>query len=281
MEDHLFDITDLRCEYVSEHPVLAIKNLKIPRGKLIFVIGKSGIGKSTLIETLGLMNKTIVVDEQTQVQFFENNGDVKELKSSWSWDNERLSDFRRRHFSFIFQNTNLMPNFTSGENMIVSLLIKGKNKQEAKEEVLEVMSKLSLPSSIYDKRITEVSGGQKQRLAFVRAVTADFTVLFGDEPTGNLDERTAVELMSVLKSLIRTRNKTGIIVSHDLNLASQFADMIIPITAISRADGTMMGEVNERNIIQKEDDTWRKFSGESIDDAISYLNGFLSSDYLV
>lgn len=281
MENILFNISNLRCAYVPNQTVLNIQNLMIPRGKLIFVIGRSGIGKSTFIETLGLMNRTIVQDENTGIYFCGKDDDPMELKNSWNWNNTDLSSFRKEHFSFIFQNTNLMPNFTSGENMIVSLLIKGKSKAEAKEEVLKVMSQLSLPPEIFDKKITEVSGGQRQRLAFVRAVTADFSVLFGDEPTGNLDERTAIDLMSVLKKLIRTKNKAGVIVSHDLNLASQFADIIIPITAISKEDGTMMGEVLEENIIQQENNTWKRLDGENVFEPVPYLNQFLSNEYVL
>jgi len=278
--DLVFKIRNLTCEYVAGTPVLKLKRLDLPKGKLIFVIGKSGIGKSTFIETLGLMNNTIVADQDTVVGFSGEAGQTVELKSSWDWANQKLSDFRRSYFSFIFQNTNLMPNFTSGENMIVSLLIKGKSQAEAKAEVLEVMEKLSLPPSVFDKKITEVSGGQRQRLAFVRAVTADFTVLFGDEPTGNLDEKTAHELMHVLKDLIVNRNKVGLIVSHDLNLAAHFADMIIPITAISKEDGTMMGEVLEENIISKTNGIWRKQGGTEIVETVSYLNQFLSTDHV-
>lgn len=281
MHDTLFQINNLNCEYLKGVPVLKIKHLELPKGKLIFVVGRSGIGKSTFIETLGLMNRTIVKHEQTTIQFRADQSNYTELRDSWSWDNEKLSAFRRTHFSFVFQNTNLMPNFTSGENMMISLLIKGKNKTEARKEVLEVMAKLSLSADIFDKKITEVSGGQRQRLAFVRAITADFTVLFGDEPTGNLDERTAIELMTILKSLIRDRNRAGIIVSHDLNLASQFADMIIPITAVSRSDGTMMGEVLQQNIIHKTADSWEKLNGDKVGETIVYLNHFLSNDYVV
>ena len=281
MNDLVFKVRNLTCEYVPGVPVLNLKHLDLPKGKLIFVIGKSGIGKSTFIETLGLMNNTIVSDQNTSVEFFENENTSIELKDSWNWPNEKLSDFRRSHFSFIFQSTNLMPNFTSGENMMVSLLIDGKSKTEAKEEVLNVMERLSLAANIFDKKITEVSGGQRQRLAFVRAITADFTVLFGDEPTGNLDEKTAHELMQVLKELIADRNKVGVIVSHDLNLAAHFADIIIPITAISKEDGTMLGEVVDENIISKQNGIWRKHTGVEIVETVSYLNQFLSTDHVL
>ena len=277
MNEFVFKIKNLTCEYQTGLPVLNIQDLAIPKGKLIFVIGKSGIGKSTFIETLGLMNNTIANHADTSIEFFSDQSEAIELKQSWQWDNQALSDFRRKHFSFIFQNTNLMPNFTSGENMMVSLLIKGKSRAEAKAEVLKVMDRLSLPASVFDKKITEVSGGQRQRLAFVRAVTADFSVLFGDEPTGNLDENTAHELMQVLKDLIIARNKVGIVVSHDLNLATHFADVIIPITALSKADGTMQGQVLSENIIVQSEGHWQKSAGAPLEQTVTYLNQFLTS----
>lgn len=259
-----------------EAPVLEINQLDIPGGQLVFLIGKSGIGKSTLIETLGLMNKTLALRPDTSIQFFPDNGQSYELSDSWRLPNQQLSDFRKNHFSFIFQNTNLMPNFTCGENMMVSLLIAGRKIPEAKREVLSVMDKLSLSRDIFDKKITEVSGGQRQRLAFVRAVTANFTVLFGDEPTGNLDEHTAEELMAVLKELAIKNGKTGIIVSHDLDLAEKFADLIVPITAKKRQGELLCGEVIPDNIIRRRENSWVNSHGP-ITRIGPFLNRFLSS----
>lgn len=253
----VFRIKNLICEYISDSPILNIEDLDIPKGQLIFVIGKSGIGKSTFIETLGLMNQTIALTDSVSVQFFpETEGAEIELKSSWSLPNQKLSDLRRNYFSFIFQNTNLMPNFSAGENMMMSLLIQNVPVEKAKEKVFQMMKRLSLETEVFDKKITELSGGQRQRLAFVRAVTTKFTVLFGDEPTGNLDENTAHELMGVLKDLIREENKTCIIVSHDLKLARHFADMIIPITPTLSEKGNLVGEIKKSNIIRNIDDKW-------------------------
>jgi len=278
MTQPIFKIQNLKCEYIPNSPVLELRKLDIPRGKLIFVIGKSGIGKSTFIETLGLMNKTIALSGNTSIQFFPGHGkEYIELKDSWALPNQEISDFRKNYFTFIFQNTNLMPNFSAGENMIMSLLIKGKGIVEAKKMVLRVMDRLSLGSNVFDKKITELSGGQRQRLAFVRAVTADFTVLFGDEPTGNLDENTAKELMGILKELIREGDKTGIIVSHDLMLAQRFADLVIPIT-ISANNGNGKGEIISSKIIWRNEDFWQDGNGNLITNATEYLNHFLSKE---
>lgn len=277
MKDSVFNIYQLSCAYRPGMPVLQIDQLNIPRGKLVFVIGKSGIGKSTFIETLGLMNKTIERSEQTRVEFFASStASSIELNHSWTWNNKKLSNFRRRYFSFVFQNTNLMPNFSAGENMMMSLLIEGRPMKQARKQVLEVMAKLLLPANVFDKKITELSGGQRQRLAFVRAITADFTVLFGDEPTGNLDENTANELMGTLKDLIVSEQKTGVIVSHDLRLARQFADWVIPITAISTEDGRNIGVIQPANIIHQSQGAWINGNDRTIEEPIAHFNKFLT-----
>jgi len=274
MNDPVFKIKYLKCAYIPNNPVMEIEDLVIPRGKLLFVIGKSGIGKSTFIETLGLMNNTIASDDQTSILFYPADGSEQmELKDSWSMPNEKLAAFRKNHFSFIFQNTNLMPNFSSGENMMMSLLINGKSREEAKAAVLRVMNRLSLPEEVFDKRITALSGGQRQRLAFVRAVTANFTVLFGDEPTGNLDENTADELMTILKQLIQEESKTCVIVSHDLKLTQNFADIVIPIT-LNPING--IGEIKPSNIVRRDAGNWTKNNGQQIENPMNYFNEFLS-----
>ncbi|HKL03621.1 MAG TPA: ABC transporter ATP-binding protein [Cryomorphaceae bacterium] len=273
--ENVFQISDLTCEYIFQKPVLQIKTLLIPRGKLIFVVGASGIGKSTFIETLGFMNRTIAHSPGLSLKYSATSqSPSQELKSFWDLSNDELSNFRRENFSFIFQNTNLMPNFTAGENMMFSLLLQGKSILKSKERVLEVMRLLSLDEEIFDKRITALSGGQRQRLAFVRAITSEFKVLFGDEPTGNLDEKTADDLMVVLKHILETENKTGIIVSHDLDLALQFADVIIPITQRELDAHGVIGEIHEKNIISRKGTHWLVGDGVC-NDPKNYINTFL------
>lgn len=270
----IYDISNLECQYIPGTTVLRIPELKIPKGKLVFVLGVSGIGKSTFIETLGLMNKTIHVAPETSVKF--NNGEeLEEIKNIWSRDNKALSKFRNDHFSFIFQNTNLMPNFTAGENMCISMLIEGKDLSEVKEKVLQVMAKLNLEPELYDRKIQELSGGQRQRLAFVRAIIAGFNVLFGDEPTGNLDRDTGHKLMYTLKENLSEFNRTGIIVSHDIDLALSFADIILLLSKTGEGDN-VHGTFDQQYYLVKEGSDWTRKDGEKIENPMQLVSEILT-----
>jgi len=271
--EYIFQIENLSCAYQADQPVLRIPKLTLPRGRLIFVVGRSGVGKSTFIETLGLMNRTIVSEPQTSIRFAATPSENVELKNHWQLGNAALSAFRRQYFSFVFQNTNLMPNFSSGENMMVSLLLQGRDIDTARNHVMDMMKRLDLPERIFDAPIAKVSGGQRQRLAFVRAITADFHVLFGDEPTGNLDAATAINLMEALKALLRERERTGIVVSHDLNLAFRFADVIVPLRKIIGPNGQEMGETDNSILLLRGADqsTWHTLDGVSVADPAQQL----------
>lgn len=232
---NLFYIENLHCSY--ERPfvegrsrvVLEIQRLEIPRGKKIFIVGESGIGKSTILETLGMMNNTIVPDSSTRFIFENEDGQI-DMKALWNTDDEILSAFRRKHYSFIFQSTNLMRNFTAYENVAFTRMQQGSSREEALQRTHQVMEELGL-GNIYETRmVQELSGGQQQRLAFARAILPDFTVLFGDEPTGNLDSENAMRVMGILsRKLDEERSASAIIVSHDMHLATTFADVIIKI----------------------------------------------------
>lgn len=261
-----FEIRQLNCSYKAGKVVLKINHLNIPSGKLVFVLGVSGVGKSTFIETLGLMNRTILAADNTIVKFnVAKENKSYELKDYWSKGNQVLSEFRSQYFSFIFQNTNLMPNFTAGENMCISQLMKGMSLEEAKKTILQAMQRVNLPPEVFDKRIMDLSGGQRQRLAFVRAITADFEVLFGDEPTGNLDKDTAFRLMTMLKNGLD--NRTAIIVSHDIELALAFADEIVVLTLGSEPNKPEVtyGEVLKSNIYQRKGQHLINGNGNIID----------------
>lgn len=251
----VFEIKNLCCQYDTKK-VLEIKHLNIPANQLIFILGVSGVGKSTFIETLGLMNNTIATNSDTLLRFAGGNTTPIEIQDIWQQTDDVLSEFRNQHFSFIFQNTNLMPNFSAGENMCISRLLRGDSLANAKKEVLKVMTSLDLDREIFDKSVTELSGGQRQRLAFVRAVTSDFTVLFGDEPTGNLDKSTAHKLLYVLKSYLKKGHRTGIIVSHDIDLAFAFADQIILLSK-NENDKISFGEILTNNIFKRVNNEWK------------------------
>lgn len=232
----LFTINDLRCSYERpyqegrSHIVLEIHDLKLERGHKVFIVGESGIGKSTILETLGMMNDTIVPDASTRFVFHDGDGRETDLKAMWGAGDDMLSRFRLKNYSFIFQSTNLMRNFTAYENVAYTRMLQGYSREEAFGRARQVLSDLGLENVDEKRMAQELSGGQQQRLAFARAILPDFTVLFGDEPTGNLDPENAMRVMEIIsKKLDEQHDASAIIVSHDMHLATTFADVIVKI----------------------------------------------------
>jgi ABC-type lipoprotein export system ATPase subunit len=249
--DSLFKIKSLHCAYKNGKDVLSIHNLDIPAHKLVILLGKSGCGKSTLLETLGLMNNTLTSGEI----IYTPAGSKTTIKFSELWDNNgnrKVAKVRHDYFSFIFQNTNLMPNFSAYENACLTNLIRGKSLAEASGKVEALMNELDLEDISQTRKASELSGGQKQRLAFIRAIASDFDVLFGDEPTGNLDDINSRELIHFLKNNIKTNNRSAIIVTHNIPLSVEFGDLIILIN--TKTNGAEASEVFQENIFLKEDD---------------------------
>lgn len=257
MEECIYDIQGMNCSYkqsgaVPSDIVLEIDSLKIPKGKVIFFVGPSGIGKSTILETLGFMNKTIA----SVSKFYYDGNDVRDI---WKWEDKKISDFRNKEFSFIFQQCNLMQNFTAYENVMATALIQDTPKDVARRQTNELLKLMGLPSN-EDRPIYQYSGGQQQRLAFARAILPHFKVLFGDEPTGNLDVKSAENLMKVLIDAIKAKNASAIIVSHDMHLAVTYADMIVQIQRITGTEGNGVehsyGLINEKSIYEKKASLW-------------------------
>ena len=234
--EKLFELEHLRCSYDKHYRegqsrvVLEIEHLTIPKGKKIFIVGESGIGKSTILETLGMMNNTIVPDSRTRFEFFESEGKSIDLKDMWNKRDKVLSDFRLKNYSFIFQSTNLMKNFTAFENIAFTRMLQGFSQFSSFQRTKKVLEDLGLEHVDEKRMAQELSGGQQQRLAFARAILPDFTVLFGDEPTGNLDAENAIRVMEILNAKLNEHDgASAIIVSHDMHLAVSFADVIIKI----------------------------------------------------
>lgn len=234
--NNLFELQNLRCSYDKRYRegqsrvVLEIEHLLMPRGKKVFIVGESGIGKSTILETLGMMNNTIVPGDRTRFVFFDKGDREIDLKAMWTQKDKILSDFRLRHYSFIFQSTNLMKNFTAFENIAFTRMLQGYSQFSCFQRTKKVLEDLGLEHVEPERMAQELSGGQQQRLAFARAILPDFTVLFGDEPTGNLDAENAVRVMEILtRKLDEQEDASAIIVSHDMHLAVTFADVIIKI----------------------------------------------------
>ncbi len=262
--DRLFEISDLKCSYdkfSGGKTVLEISRLVIPKGRKVFIVGESGIGKSTILEVLGLMNNTVVPDPGTRFLFYEGE-DAVDLLDLWKRnDDNELSAFRRKHFNFIFQSTNLMRNFTAYENISITRMLQGYDKASSFARAAKVLGDLGLGHIDENRMAQELSGGQQQRLAFARAVIPDFSVLFGDEPTGNLDSDNAVRAMKLLSDkLEELKGSSAIIVTHDMHLATAFADTVIKIRKEARAgehdreDISFYGKIDQDSVFEASPD---------------------------
>lgn len=170
--DKLFEIENLACSYDRHYRpglskvILEIRKLIIPKGKKVFIVGESGIGKSTILETLGMMNNTIVPDGGTKFLFYEAEEKPVDLVALWRHKDRELSSFRLRHFNFIFQSTNLMRNFTAYENIALTRMLQGYSQESSFERARQVMADLGLDHIDESRMTQELSGGQQQRLAF-------------------------------------------------------------------------------------------------------------------
>ena len=229
----VFQIDHLECSYSAGQVVLKADNLNIPRNYVTILLGPSGAGKSTLLESLGLMSKTINPDS-THIKFFPDPGQ-KGLPFEQLWDDKNrtlLNKVRQDYFSFIFQSTNLMSNFNAIENVTLTGLIQSQALPFATYKAISTtVEELGIKSMAYDKLPSAFSGGERQRIAFSRAAIPDFSVLFGDEPTGNLDHFNSNKLMEFIRNFIREHeNKSALIVSHNIDLALDFADRIVILT---------------------------------------------------
>ncbi|MFZ4523199.1 MAG: ATP-binding cassette domain-containing protein [Bacteroidales bacterium] len=225
---NVFNIENLRCSYKKKgDTVVFIENLQIPKGKMTVILGRSGSGKSTLIEALGLMNNTI---QEGSVQYFSPDGEI-DLAQIWK-KSETVAKIRKNHYSFIFQDDYLMPHYTCSENMLIARLIQGNiDTRIAKGLQDHTMAGLNLTDKDIKRRYPfEVAGGQKQRLSFTRAVLKEFDILFGDEPTGNLDYKNSNDLFEFIRSILGQKQRSALIVSHNIELSVEKADKIIVLT---------------------------------------------------
>ena len=231
----------LECAYPKRGKVLEVPELDIYPGEIVVIIGNSGAGKSTLIETLGLMTDTLSSNRMNvgkgEISFFPTDSPDDEVKIPEIWNKgtngNSVQKIRRENFNFIFQDNNLMHNLKNDENVILADLIDGNlTLKESKDRTTKTFVALHISSSVGENFPTSISGGEKQRIAFARGIQPNFRILFGDEPTGNLDEENAENLMRYLQEQIppNSKNKAAIIVSHNIDLSLKFADRIIVLT---------------------------------------------------
>ena len=198
-------------------------NLEVTRGEVISIVGASGAGKSTLLHILGSL------DRPDQGSILIDNEEIIKL------NRKKLAGFRNSEIGFVFQFHNLLPEFTSLENVSIPGFIGGRKQPEVEEHALELMQLLGLGSRVNHKP-SQLSGGEQQRVAVARALVNSPSIVFADEPSGNLDSQNAEELHNLFFDLRKKLDLSFVIVTHNPVLA-QMADRKLTIE-----DGVILNE---------------------------------------
>ncbi len=219
--------------------VLALDGVSfdLPQKGMVFILGKSGCGKSTLLNVMSGLDKA---DEGS----IEIDGkDITKLADS------EISKYRNSCCGFVFQEYNLIPELSVSENIKLSLELQG--KKDTVEKVKEVLKQVGLEGH-EDRKVTELSGGQKQRIAIARAIVKDPKIIFADEPTGALDEKTGESILNLLKEF--SSERLVIVVTHDREFAEKFGDRTIEL-----ADGKVVSDSKSRETSEEEKESnWKK-----------------------
>ncbi len=205
--------------------VLKHLSFEIYRGQFLALMGPSGSGKSTLMNILGCL------DSPTTGSYILNGLDVSEA------DDARLADIRNTQIGFIFQTFNLLPRYSALENVALPLIYAGKDKAQREERAMQVLERVKLGDRWHHKP-NELSGGQRQRVAIARALVNDPAIILADEPTGNLDSKTSVEILNLFDELHAAGN-TIIMVTHEEDVAAR-AEKIIRMRWSDRVEGKVL-----------------------------------------
>lgn len=188
--------------------VLKHIDLQVSAGEVLAIMGTSGVGKSTLLHILGTL------DRPTAGELSIDAVDVLALGET------DLANFRNRHIGFVFQFHHLLPEFTALENVILPVMISGRDAGRAQDEAADLLRSVGLDRRL-SHRPGELSGGECQRVAMVRALAMRPLVVLADEPSGNLDTATSAELHDLIGELAQTYNQAFVIMTHDRNLAER------------------------------------------------------------
>lgn len=218
MSKPLISVRGLRKEYpMGEETVVALKHidLDIEKGQIVCIFGTSGSGKSTLLNQLAGLEKptagTVTIGSVPVDRLSEN----------------ALAVFRQKHLGFVFQSYNLLPTMTAAENVALPLMFRGVPKAQRQKAAAEMLSLVGLADR-KDHYPAQMSGGQQQRVGIARAFIAKPAVVYADEPTGNLDSKTTIEVMEMIRAFARKFHQTIIMVSHDAEMAA-YADRILTL----------------------------------------------------
>ncbi len=223
--------------HLGETDVNALKNISISinKGELVSIIGPSGSGKSTLMHLLGCL------DTPTSGKYFLEGKDVSKLNDT------QLANIRNKKIGFVFQTFNLLPHLTVLDNVILPVVYNAQsNLKEKEKKAMELLENAGIKERA--KHLpAQLSGGERQRVAIVRALINDPLIVFADEPTGNLDSKTGLEIIKILKELNEEKGVTEIIVTHDISI-TQFTHKIIHIK-----DGFIEKEIENGHVANIEE----------------------------
>jgi putative ABC transport system ATP-binding protein len=204
----LIKLQDIGKRYViGSEEIFALRgvDLEIYKGEFVALMGPSGSGKSTLMNILGCL------DTPTKGSYILNDTDVSNLN-----DNE-LAEIRNKEIGFVFQTFNLLPRSSSLENVALPLVYAGIAKEARTTRAIETLESVGLGNRMYHKP-NELSGGQRQRVAVARALVNNPAIILADEPTGNLDTKTSIEIMGLIEE-IHQKGNTIILVTHEEDIA--------------------------------------------------------------
>ena len=229
----VISVQDLTKTYrVGDHSVHALRSisLEIDAGEFVAVIGPSGSGKSTLMHILGCL------DQPTSGQYFLDGRDVSRLSD------DEVSLVRNKQIGFVFQGFNLLTRTSALENVELPLLygLSNVSAAERKLRAMEALKAVGLESRA-DHHTNQLSGGQQQRVAIARALLNNPSILLADEPTGNLDSKTSVEIMEIFQALQRERGITIVLITHEMDVA-QYGSRIVTFK-----DGRIVSDTSNHN----------------------------------
>jgi putative ABC transport system ATP-binding protein len=233
MEEFIIETNDLVKTFnLGEVKVEAVRGIssKVSKGEFLTIIGPSGSGKSTFLHLLGCL------DVPTAGKYFLEGEDVSKF------GDRKLAQIRNRKIGFVFQTFNLLPQLTVLENVLLPVLYDSyADLNKSKRWAINLLESFGLEKRLKN-RPTQLSGGEMQRVAIARALINDPSIILADEPTGNLDSKTGLEIIKILKSLNEEKGVTEIIVTHDQNL-TRFTSRTIKIR-----DGIVEDDITNHNV---------------------------------
>ena len=215
MSNPLINITNIKRNFeLGSETIYVLKgiDLQINKGEYVALMGPSGSGKSTLMNLLGCL------DTPTSGTYILNGKDVSQMHD------DDLAEIRNKEIGFVFQTFNLLPRTTALDNVALPMIYAGYSKSERNQRASEVLTQVNLADRM-DHQPNQLSGGQRQRVAIARALVNKPSIILADEPTGNLDSKTSVEIMNLFNEIHKNGN-TVILVTHEEDIA-QYAHRII------------------------------------------------------